>query len=172
MRHTFLRVGLDLHAKKPLDSFIQVEETEWKAFLEELSHFEKKYRLLLNILDMDESRLQALATSEKKAVQSEKASRQLSMKIPEVRPVGEVKGGFLNRLKSKLELASSSSTGMRPGILSKQQPVAACSRCGSQIVRSTRYCQGCGADFGGLVCVCGRPLTAADRFCDRCGRGV
>ena len=49
-----------------MDSFIQVDKSEWEAFLEDLSELERKYKLLLNKLDTDESRLDALRTSEKK----------------------------------------------------------------------------------------------------------
>ncbi len=166
MRHTFLRGGLDLRAKKPLPSFIQVEENEWKAFLEELSQLEKKYKLLFNMLDMDESRLQGLAAPEKKEVEREEASGQVSMKSSEKRQAGEVKVGFLSQLKTKLEHA-------RPGILSRPQTYAtyaSCSRCGFQIVQPTRFCQRCGAAFGKMLCSCGRELDEGDKFCDRCGR--
>ena len=155
-----------------MDSFIQVDKNEWKDFLEELSRFEKKYRLLLNMLDVDETRLQALDTPEKKDVVSEEASRQVSVKSPEKPPAGEVRGSFLSRLKTKLEPPGGSWTRTiaRPGPLSKQQPLAACSRCGFQIVQATRFCQHCGADYGKWVCSCGRELGSEDKFCDRCGR--
>jgi len=136
-----------------LDSFIQVDKNDWKAFLEELSQLEKKYKLLLNMLDMDESRLQGLAAPEKKEVEREEASGQVSMKSPEKRQAGEVKVGFLSRLKTKLEHA-------RPGILSRPQTYASCSRCGSQIVQPTRFCQRCDAAFGKMLCSCGRELGA------------
>jgi hypothetical protein len=133
-----------------LDSFIQIDKNEWEVFLDELSEFEKKYKLLLNKLDMNENRLDALKTPEKKEG-------------------GESKGGFLSRLKTRVE-----PPGMRErlGIVGKRQPVAFCSRCGFQIVRTTRFCQRCGADFGKVVCSCGRELGSGDKFCDRCGREV
>ncbi len=49
---------------------------------------------------------------------------------------------------------------------------ASCEKCGHRIQRASRFCEGCGADFGALVCPCGRDLTANDKFCDRCGRLV
>ena len=152
-----------------MDSFIQIDKNEWKAFLEELSEFEKKYERLLNMLDLTESRLDALKTPEKKEVEGEEAP-QVSVKSPEKVEGGEAKGGYLSRLKAKIEPLGRRST--RPGIPSMPQAYASCSRCGFQIVRATRFCQRCGADFGRVVCSCGRELGSEDRFCDRCGRGV
>jgi hypothetical protein len=153
-----------------LDSFIQVDKSEWEAFLEDLSELERKYKLLLNKLDTDESRLGALKTPEKKEGGAE-AFRQVP-KSPGVG--GEVKGGFLSRLKAKLEPRRGSSMGRdaRPGMLGKPQGYAVCSRCGFRLVRAARFCQCCGADFGKMVCSCGRELGSVDRFCDRCGREV
>jgi hypothetical protein len=157
-----------------LSSFVQVDESEWKAFLEDLSQFEKKYQHLLQMLDLAESKLQALTAPEKKELVSAEASRQAAVKSPEKKVGGEVKGGFLNRLKTKLEPLGRSSMGRNTGlgILSRPQGYAVCSRCGSQIVRATRFCQRCGADFGKMVCSCGHELSVGDKFCDRCGRGV
>jgi hypothetical protein len=51
-------------------------------------------------------------------------------------------------------------------------PLASCEKCGHQIMRAGRFCEGCGGDFGALICPCGRELKAGDKFCDRCGRAV
>lgn len=124
------------------------------------------------MLDMDESRLQALATPEQRKVESVEASRQESVKNPEKHQAEQVKMGFVSRLKTKLEHVGNASTGtgIRQGILNKSQAFASCSRCGFQILQPTRFCQRCGADFGKLLCSCGRELGAGDKFCDRCGR--
>jgi len=153
-----------------LDSFIQIDKNEWKAFLEELSEFEKKYERVLNMLDVTESGLDALKILEKKEVESEEALREVSVKSSEKVVGAEAKVGYLGRLKAKLEPLGRRS--IRPGIPRMPQGYASCSRCGFQIVRATRFCQRCGADFGKLVCSCGRELGSRDRFCDRCGRGV
>ena len=155
-----------------MDSFIQVDKSEWEAFLEDLSQLERKYTLLLNKLDMDENRLDALKTSEKKAADAE-TLRQLS-KSSEKGMGGDVKGGFLSRLKTKLEPLTGSSMGRsaRPGMPGNPQGYAACSRCGFRLVRACRFCERCDADFGTTVCSCGRGLSSGDRFCDRCGREV
>ena len=150
-----------------MDSFIQVDENEWKAFLEDLSQFEKKYQRLLSRLDTAESRLQTLTAPEKKVVGSEN----VLPPGPEKGAGVEVKGSFLSRLKTKLE-APAGTWRTTPGILGKPQGYAACSRCGFQIVRATRFCQHCGAGFGKLVCSCGAELGSGDRFCDCCGREV
>jgi hypothetical protein len=156
-----------------LASFIQVDKNEWDAFLEQLSELERKYKLLLKKLDMDESKLQALTPPEKKTAGSSEVPRQVS-KSPEKGVGGDVKDSFLSRLKAKLEPAAGSSMwrGGRPGMLAKPQGYAACSRCGYQIARATRFCQHCGASFGKMVCSCGRELGPGDRFCDCCGREV
>ena len=152
-----------------MNSFIQINKNEWNAFLEELSEFEKKYERLLNMLDMTKSRVDALKTPEKEERESEEDLR-LSAKTPEKVVGAEAKGSYLTRLKAKLESLGGRS--IRPGILSMPQVYASCSRCGFQIVRPTRFCQRCGADFGRAVCSCGRELGSGDRFCDRCGRGL
>ena len=155
-----------------MDSFIQVNKNEWEAFLEDLSEFEKKYQHLLTMLDMAESRRQALAAPKKQEDPSNQPSQHLFTKSPE-KATTEVKDGFRHRLKTKLEPSSSSSTRTsRASIPSKPQAYASCSRCGFAIVRTTRFCQRCGADFGRLVCSCGGELGVGDRFCDRCGRQV
>ena len=155
-----------------MDSFIQVDKSEWEAFLEDLSELERKYKLLLNKLDMNESRLDALKTPEKKEVGSEEASRQVAVKSAEEGRAGKVKGGFLSLLKTKLEPQAGRSMGRGTRLGGRPQSCVACSRCGFGIVRATRFCQRCGADFGKMVCSCGRELGFEDRFCDRCGREV
>jgi len=168
-RHTFLRVDPDIREKKVLDASTQVDKSEWKAFLEDLSEFEKKYQLLLNRLDSAEGKLRASETPEKKVEEGKEASPQASGESTEKNKEvgGEARGGFLSRLETRLKRASAPRS-TPPGSLG----YATCSRCGFQIVRATRFCQRCGADFGKPVCSCGRELGSGDRFCDRCGRGV
>jgi len=168
-RHTFLRVVPDIREKKVLDASTQVDKSEWKAFLGDLSEFEKKYKLLLNRLDTAEGKLRVSGTSEKKVEEGREASPQPSEESAdkEKEESREAKGGFLSRLETRLKRASTTK-GNRLGNLG----YATCSRCGFQIVRATRFCQRCGADFGKMVCSCGRELGFGDRFCDRCGRGV
>ena len=169
---TFLRIDRDLREKKLLNSFIQIDENDWKAFLEDLAEFEKKYQRLLSRLDAAESRPQSLNTPEKKEVGSEEALPQVPVKSPEKGMGVEAKGGFLSWLKTKLQAAGTLGRSTRPGFLGKPQSYAVCSRCGFPIVRATRFCQRCGAGFGKLVCSCGSELGSGDRFCDRCGRQV
>jgi predicted MFS family arabinose efflux permease len=125
-------------------------------------------------VEMTQSRLDALNPPEKKAERSEVAEREVSMKSPEKGVGGVGGGGFLNRLKTRLQRPASSSMGTsaRRGIPTKPQGYASCRRCGLPIVRATRFCQSCGADFGRVVCSCGRELGSGNRFCDRCGRKV
>ncbi|HMK83424.1 MAG TPA: zinc ribbon domain-containing protein [Candidatus Bathyarchaeia archaeon] len=51
-------------------------------------------------------------------------------------------------------------------------PFASCEKCGRQIKRASRFCEGCGGDFGAMMCSCGRELNPGDKFCDHCGRTV
>ena len=156
-----------------MDASIQVDKNEWKAFLEDLSELEKKYELLLSMLDVAEGRRAALSAPEEKEAGISEASRQVSMEHPEKGVGEEAKPGFLSRLNAKLARPSGSmGRSTRRGILGKPQAYASCSRCGFMIVRPTRFCPRCSADFGKLVCSCGRELSSADRFCDRCGRQV
>jgi len=50
--------------------------------------------------------------------------------------------------------------------------LASCEKCGYQIKRASRFCEGCGGDFGAMMCSCGRELNPGDKFCDHCGRTV
>ena len=116
-------------------------------------------------VEMTESRLDALNPPEKKEERTEVAAPQVSMTRTEKGVGGVGGGGFLSRLRTRLEFA-------RRGIPIKPQGYASCRRCGLPIVRATRFCQSCGADFGRMVCSCGRELGSGNRFCDRCGRKV
>jgi len=145
-----------------LDSLIQVDKNEWKAFLEDLSQFEQKYRLLLSALDDAENRLRALEKPEAQ-VEGSEALRQASMERPVQRTAEQPAESLLTRFKTKLESLGNPTTASRPS----RQPT--CSRCGFKITRATRSCPRCGADFGRVVCSCGRELADGDRFCDGCG---
>jgi len=50
--------------------------------------------------------------------------------------------------------------------------LASCEKCGHQISRPSRFCEGCGGDFGALMCPCGRVLDSGGKFCDGCGRTI
>ena len=121
-------------------------------------------------VDTAETRLDASNPPEKKEEGSEGFGRQTSVKSPE-KSVDWVGGGFVSRLKTRLQPLSIE-TSARRGTPSKHQGYAVCRRCGLEIVRPTRFCQSCGADFRKVVCCCGRELDFGDRFCDRCGREV
>jgi hypothetical protein len=171
-RHTFLRASRLSRRRLSLDSFIQVDKNEWNAFLEAFSEFEKKYELLLGELDNARSRLRASSSEARVGGGIETPSKASPGKTVE-RMGGVTGGSFFDQLKAKLEtLSISPSVVSQRSVASLSRNQAACSRCGFKIVRATRVCQGCGADFGGMVCVCGRSLSSADKFCDRCGRGV
>ncbi len=76
--------------------------------------------------------------------------------------------GFLGRF-SRIE---PSTPARMPQTQSLVDTYASCEKCGYRIQRASRFCEGCGADYGTLVCPCGRDLSSNDKFCDRCGRSV
>ncbi len=76
--------------------------------------------------------------------------------------------GFLGRFP-RIEPFSSA---RMPQTQSLADTSASCEKCGYRIQRASRFCEGCGADFGTLICPCSRDLSSNDKFCDRCGRSV
>jgi hypothetical protein len=81
-------------------------------------------------------------------------------------------------LKAKLGFLSKFSRIVRSEATRTFQPsnpigaYASCEKCGYQIKRVSRFCEGCGGDFGALTCSCGRQLNQTDKFCDHCGRTI
>jgi hypothetical protein len=66
-RHAFLMVNHEESEQNFfLSFFLQVDKTEWEAFLEKLSELEKKYQVILHELDIAQSRLHALDNSQKR----------------------------------------------------------------------------------------------------------
>jgi len=141
-------------------SSIQLDKKEWEAFLEKLSELEKKYMLVLRELDETRGKLQALEAAPKPKKQD--SIEQAAPPKVEGAPYGKesAKPSILDRLTSKLESLQTRSL----------IPAASCSRCGYRISQPTRSCVHCGADFGKMVCSCGRELPERVKFCDHCGR--
>jgi len=75
---------------------------------------------------------------------------------------------FLGRFSRIKHFASS----LTPKTRNLAGSLASCEKCGYQIKRASRYCEGCGGDFSALTCPCGRELNVSDKFCDRCGRTI
>jgi len=145
-----------------LNSFSQVNKSEWEAFLQDLSDLQKKFELLLTRLDNVERKLQLSNNPEQEKTVS-KAEERVRSAESQTKTTGGKGSGFMSRLAAKLQLRGSSSI-MRPPY------EASCSRCGRKLIQSGRYCALCGADFGRILCSCGRGLSSGDEFCDRCGR--
>jgi hypothetical protein len=157
---------------------VQLDKKEWDAFLQELSELEMKYLLVLRELDEAHSKLQALGKSPEQS--NRPPSGPAASKIGRSREDvgGASKDDFVTRLKTGLESLKPTSTVVGAGtqsvqtIQTAQGSYACCSRCGYKIVHATRVCQHCSADFGMLVCSCGREVPDSGRFCDGCGRPV
>jgi len=136
-----------------------LDKTEWEAFLEKLSELEKRYLQVLRELDEAHAKLNALEKSKQGGQQSphEETARQ---EMPSRLEIEKKRGGILARFRAELGSIRA---------VSAQRKYATCSRCRHDITHVSRFCDRCGADFGGFVCSCGRGLSAEDRFCDRCG---
>jgi hypothetical protein len=155
-----------------MGSLIQVDKEEWDAFLEKLSELEKKYQIVLRELDTAQGKLRALDNSQKQQ-QGNPITPPTAPESPNLSPTGPKKPGFLTRLRTELQsFQIPLSPRVGPGALNPSAPpnYASCSRCGGKIMRATRFCERCGADFGKTVCSCGRELSSSDKYCDHCGR--
>jgi len=156
-----------------LDSTVQLDKKEWEAFLEKLSELEKKYQLVLHELDEAHGKLQALDNprdeQDKKPEKTESptAPSQEETKRKTTEPK---KLSFLAALENKLRSRRIPPSGRN--LMGAQPNHAFCSRCRNQVMHATRFCDHCGADFGGWICSCGRGLLESVRYCDRCGRKV
>lgn len=149
------------------------ENKEWKTLLEELSELEKKYRAVLQ--ELDETRRQLQAQNKQPSEQHIVQQSSPAPPQPKPSPTTASKSGLLSRMKISLQniQAGPATAPSQPlPTTSERQYFAVCSRCQSRIIHATRFCENCGADFGGLVCSCGRGLDGQAKFCDRCGRGV
>jgi len=143
-------------------SSVQLDKKEWEAFLEKLSELEKKYMLVLRELDETRRRLHALEATPKPEGQGtvEQAAPLKEEVAPQRKESAE--SSVLDKPTGKVES------------LQTRSPISAawCSRCGYRISQPTRLCVHCGADFGKIVCSCGRDLPERVSFCDHCGRRV
>ena len=151
-----------------MNSFVQLDKKEWDSFLEKLSELESKYELVLRELDQARSRLEALDKS-----LSRKEKHPLNPTAPtQSHPTQRTTLPKKPRLETKLQ--SPLTPPANQTLMDSTAPpnYASCSRCGSKIIRATRFCEVCGANFGKLVCSCGRALSESVRFCDHCGRRV
>ena len=151
--------------EKAMPPILQVDRTEWEAFLEKLKEFERKYNLLLNKVDTLQSKLQ---NEEKNDGGSPGALKQ-ELHVPPQPQFAAERNNFLGALDTKLKALNKSNSPVpkRPYVI---QNNAYCSSCGYRIIQPSSVCERCGCDFNALVCSCGRELTGSQRFCDRCGR--
>jgi len=164
-----------------LSPVLQVDKDEWEAFRAEFSKLTKEYETLLARLEQAQAQIKQLneqnealrreggavppptnqGVTEPVKSRPEEVKRSESDKQPgEAALKGKAKRGFWESIRSRLL--------GRP-----QYPrfsVAACRKCGFLIREASRFCSGCGADFGALICPCGRDLPRDAKHCDRCGR--
>jgi len=171
-------VGYDDHEQNFFLGSIQLDQKEWDAFLEQLSELEKKYLLVLRELDEARSKLQALIKSSHQTEQTLTGPAAPTIGQPSEKVGRGSKDHFMTRLKAKLGPPQPPSTvvgdkGQTVQIVKTAQgSYASCGRCGYRLSHATNRCEGCGANFGRLVCSCGRDVPESGRFCDGCGRAV
>lgn len=160
-----------------MSSLMQVDRKEWEEFLGKLSELEEKYRLVLQELDTARGRLQALDSLPKQGKENTSS--------PTVSPPAEKqptqgkprhqKAGFVTQLKTELRsLQISPTVPIDRSLMNSKTPrnYAYCSRCAGKIIRATRFCNHCGADFGKWMCSCGHELSDSLTYCKHCGRRV
>ena len=149
-----------------MGSTLQIDRDEWDSFLEKLAEFEKKYNLLLSKIDA----MQSGPSAAQQPVAQKADVPVASNVMPEIRLPSPQREGLLSRLNRSLKPSTSASARSIGSIYF--QNGAHCSRCSWQLTQPTRFCQQCGAGFGGVICPCGRQLQSSDKFCDHCGRVV
>lgn len=164
----------------PLSHVLQVDKSEWETFLSEFSALTKNYELILNKLELAHTQMKELyqrneaLTRELQRALSDHHGITESKDKPEEPPKPKeskliepastpAKRSFLQAFRDRLSLEK-----RKPQTLSRGY--VACQRCGFPVRRASRICEGCGTDFGSIICPCGRALTTRDKFCDRCGR--
>ena len=159
---------------------------DWERFLsslEQLMSLQQKTLHRLKELDVRNEALRqelrdAINLSKVKEIpQRTEAPPQVNKISPEVTPPIDQSTFVVRPYKSRLGTLSRLSRMMRSDSLRKSQSqnilgLASCEKCGHQIGRPSRFCEGCGGDFGALMCPCGRELKPGDKFCDGCGRTI
>ena len=160
---------------------LQVDKDEWEAFRAEFSKLTKNYELVLGKLELAQVQIRELnqqnealrregrgtvgPTSQGAAESVKRESEGIRQGEPDKKPGeaelrGKQKPGFWESLRIRL-----SRLPRRP-----QSSYAVCRRCGYLIREASRFCSGCGTNFGALICPCGRDLPRDANYCDRCGR--
>ena len=163
---------------------LQVDKNEWETFLSEFSALTKNYELILSKLELAHTQMKELnqrnevltrelrravgspgnrAVIESNNEREEIGQEETDRKITDAKPIVKSKPSFLESLRNRLDLSTRKSQNLVSGY-------ASCRRCGFLIRRASRFCVGCGIDFGTFVCPCSRGLSSNDKFCDRCGR--
>jgi len=158
-----------------LEAIVQLDKKEWEAFLEKLSELEEKYKLILRELDRAHQKLQALDKSRSQQEKNLPSPKTPAEEQPTTGAAEVKRASLLTGLKAKLESVRVPQTPPAGWSLTNPEAppnYASCSRCRGKIMHATRFCEVCGADFGRVVCSCGRGLSGLVRFCDHCGRRV
>ena len=151
-----------------------IPEDEWNQFHASLERLMSLYRKTLQKMKelnqrneeltrelRDVTGLPTFPSSLKSVMEVPDESKQgPSEKRPEAEQILKTKPGLLEFFRIRLSRRSQNFAGT----------YASCRRCGLLIRRASRFCVGCGVDFGAFVCSCGRTLSPNDKFCDRCGR--
>ena len=160
---------------------LQVDKSEWETFLSEFSGLTKNYEFILNKLELAHTQMKELyqrnealtrelqrTLSDHQAVMESKDKPGEPVALKESKSVEPAisqpaKRGLLKAFRDRLA---------KPNAQALSRGYMACQRCGFPVRNASRYCVGCGTDFGSIICPCGRALSTRDKFCDRCGRAV
>lgn len=148
---------------------------DWERFLSTLENFMSLQQKTLQRLKELNTRNQALRQEFRDAINLQKMNQQPAIinqyqllertKYDVGRPL-KTRFGFLRNFSRLIRFES-----LQPSqALNSIGAYASCEKCGYQIKRPSRFCEGCGGDFGALMCSCGRDLQSSDKFCDHCGR--
>ena len=161
---------------------LQVDKDEWEAFRSEFSKLTKNYELVLGKLEQAQAEIRTLNQQNEVLRRASAVPLQTSQgevgyvkdepevsKQPESdkKPSAELtikqRHGFWDSLRLRLSR-------LPRGPQTRPTAYAACSKCGYLVREASRFCSSCGANFGALICPCGRDLSPDAKYCDRCGR--
>jgi hypothetical protein len=148
---------------------------DWERFLSALENFMSLQQKTLQRLKELNNRNQALRQELRDAINLQKMNSQ-SAEIGQDQLFKKAKYDLGRPRKTRLGFLGNFSRlvrfeSRRPSqALNSIGAYASCEKCGYQIKRPSRFCEGCGGDFGALMCSCGRDLKPGDKFCDRCDR--
>jgi hypothetical protein len=149
---------------------VVVGREDWDQFLSDIERLMSLHEHIIKVLKELRRQNQALKLELSDATQSHPVSVDSSASA--VGTVSERRGLMTRLLGFRQRRDSSRGSVEQAAEVSAAKGVATCGKCGFQVTKPSRFCEGCGASFGVLICGCGRELGPDDRFCDGCGEKV